>query len=462
IARHLDRISDADVHALYSTLALQAWKYNPETVLAFHSDTTSKSVYGAYPDPKEGDLLITEGYSRDRQGDKQFQYGLIVDGQGRPVYGDVHDGNQNDKSWNPEVLKALDTQLKKINLQGFIYVADSAAMTRETLEQAKQAKAYLITRGGNNLKMVKWALEQADQQEERWSSPQAFASSNTSAQYRLQEFAADYEGHAVRLVVVESSALDKKKAHTLEKRVSQEHERITEAMKALGKIVFHCEHDAQTALGQWRADHPLHFHQLDIRTEAYEEILRPRGRPKKEAVPEIVTRYRLAFHLIVRDEDAIGMARRKASRFVLVSTVPNEFQGKSMDSAALLQTYKGQIRVECNFSILKDPYFVDEIYLKKPHRVEVLGYLFLIALLVYHTIQGKVRSQTSERHPLIATTKRKLAQPTTREIFRLLQYVQVVVFLMPDGSRYRQLGRKLEPEERRLLSLFGYDESIYI
>ncbi|AET60013.1 transposase [Paenibacillus terrae HPL-003] len=101
------------------------------------------------------------------------------------------------------MLKALDAQLQKINLQGFIYVADSAAMTRETLEQARQAGAYLITRGGNNLKIVK----QADQQEADGSSPQAFATSNTSARYRVQEFAADYEGHPLRLVVVESSAL---------------------------------------------------------------------------------------------------------------------------------------------------------------------------------------------------------------------------------------------------------------
>ena len=219
LARHLDRISEAGVHELYSTLALQAWQYNPESVLAFHSDTTSKSVYGAYSTTNEKDLLITEGYSRDRQGDKQFQYGLIVDGQGRPIYGDVHDGNTSDKTWNPDVLKKLDAQLQKVNLQGFIYVADSAAMTRETLEQVKKAKAYLITRGGNNLKIVKEALEQADRQEEAWSAPQAFASAKTSAQYRLQQFHADYEGHAVRLTVVESSALDKKKAHTIDKRV---------------------------------------------------------------------------------------------------------------------------------------------------------------------------------------------------------------------------------------------------
>lgn len=462
LARHLDRISEAGVHELYSTLALQAWQYNPDSILAFHSDTTSKSVYGAYRAANEEDLLITEGYSRDRQGDKQFQYGLIVDGQGRPIYGDVHDGNTSDKTWNPDVLKKLDAQLQQINLQGFIYVADSAAMTRETLEQAKEAKAYLITRGGNNLKIVKEALEQADRQEEAWSAPQAFASAKTSAAYRLQQFHADYEGHSVRLTVVESSALDKKKAHTIDKRVQQEYEQATKTIEAQKKLVFHCEHDAQSALKQWLSDYPLNFHQLEARIERFEEIERQRGRPKKDAVPETATRYRIAFESLVRDEEAIHATRRKASRFVLVSTVPEAFRERTMDASAILQTYKGQIGVECNFSILKDPYFVDEIYLKKPHRVEVLGYLFLIALLVYHAIQGKVRSQTNKRNPLIATTKRKLEQPTTREIFRLLEYMQVIVFRLPDGSRYRQLGQPLGSEERRLLAMFGWDESLYV
>jgi transposase len=464
IARHLDRINHAGVHALYSKLTMNAWKFNPDTIPAFHSDTTSKSVYGAYESsaPDEEELFIAEGYSRDRPGAKQIQFGLIVDAKGRPIYGDVHDGNESDKTWNPETLKNLDECLKKINLSGFIYVGDSAAMSGEMLTQVKGAHAFLITRGGNHLKIVKRALDQADQQEANWSAPQAFSTSNKSAKYRLQEFDAIYEGHPVRLIVVESSALDKKKAKTLEKRVNEECDQTEEAVKAQGKITYHCKQDAQTALKQWMADHSLKFHRLAGKVEAYEEIRRPKGRPKKDAVIEPATQYRLAFDAIEPDEEAIRAAQRRASRFVLVTTVPKEFHGKVMDSAAILQTYKGQIRVECNFSILKDPYFIDEIYLKKPHRVEVLGYIFLISLLVYHTIQDKVRSQTNERKPLIATNKRKMAQPTTREIFRLLEYVQVAVFVMPDGSRYRQLVGQLKPEQRRLLRFFGYDESIYV
>jgi transposase len=129
----------------------------------------------------------------------------------------------------------------------------------------------------------------------------------------LQEFAAVYEGHPVRLIVVESNALDKKKAKTLEKRVIEECSQTEEAMKSQSKISYHCEQDAQTALKQWLADHPLKFHGLEGKVEAYEEIRRPPGRPKKEAVIEPITQYRLTFETIKPDEEAIQTARRKAS-----------------------------------------------------------------------------------------------------------------------------------------------------
>lgn len=462
IARHLDRISEAGVHELFSEITLRAWKQNPGSVLAFHSDTTSKSVYGAYKNQDDEELYIAEGYSRDRPGDKQFQYGLVVDSKGRPIYGDVHDGNESDKSWNPEVLTKLRNQLQRLNLRGFIYVADSAAMSKETLDRARQAEAYLITRGGQNLKIVKRALDEADQNEQGWSQPVSFATSGNRAAYRLQEFQDTYEDHAVRLIVVESSALDKKKAHSLEKLVETERARLEAAMKEATRQVFHCEADAKQAMEQWQHEHTAAYHSFTISCEGFQDLLRTRGRPKKDAVPDAVTRYRFAFSPLNREEEAIQTARRRASRFVLVTTVPEERKETVMDQEQVLRTYKGQIQVECNFSFLKDPFFVDEIYLKKPHRVEVLGYLFLIALLVFHTIQGKVREQTSERNPLMATTNRKLAQPTTREIFRLLEYIQVVVFRMPDGSRWRQLGQPLEREQKRLLDMFGMDESIYV
>ncbi|ESU73038.1 hypothetical protein T260_04830 [Geobacillus thermopakistaniensis] len=86
------------------------------------------------------------------------------------------------------------------------------------------------------------------------------------------------------------------------------------------------------------------------------------------------------------DQDAWEQARRKASRFVLVTTVPKEWKGQPMDAQEILKLYKGQISVEMNFAFLKDPFFTDEIYVKKPERVAVLGYLFLLALAIYRVL----------------------------------------------------------------------------
>lgn len=60
-----------------------------------------------------------------------------------------------------------------------------------------------------------------------------------------------------------------------------------------------------------------------------------------------------------------------------------------------------------NFSFLKDPYFPDEFYLKKPTRVEVLGYIFLLALLVYKVFQRRIRQHVTEENSLIGAGKRK-------------------------------------------------------
>jgi hypothetical protein len=53
---------------------------------------------------------------------------------------------------------------------------------------------------------------------------------------------------------------------------------------------------------------------------------------------------------ITPDEARFEEARRRASRFVLATTLPSEWRGEPMDGTALLGLYKGQIRIEMNFS----------------------------------------------------------------------------------------------------------------
>lgn len=113
------------------------------------------SVYGACTEPSDA-LQIVQGYSRDRIGAKQIQFGLSDNEDGIPFYGDVHDENQSDKEWNPEVFQKVHEQFQRAKLDAkWMYVVDSAAMTQPTLKQAKAAKAFLINRGPNYWKLMK-------------------------------------------------------------------------------------------------------------------------------------------------------------------------------------------------------------------------------------------------------------------------------------------------------------------
>ncbi|BBW98440.1 hypothetical protein GsuE55_32730 [Geobacillus subterraneus] len=364
----------------------------------FHADTTDKTVYGAYESVSSEALQTTHGYNRHHRWQKPIGFGLIGSEDGIPFSGDVHDGNVPDKTWNPEVLSRVHEQLKQAKIQDeWIDVADSAAMTKDTLTQTKAANAFLITRGPSSLRIVKQALAEADSPPIPWSDPFTLAEKN-GATYRAWETASTYEGHPVRLIVVESSALDQRKGKTLENERNQEAELLREEQARWERHPFSCRADAEQALASFKASLRPQFHRVEA---AVEEIVRPkkrRGRPKKGAEPEMETLYLVRLD-VEFDQNAWEQARRKASRFVLVTTVPKEWKGQPMEAKEILKLYKGQISVEMNFSFLKDPFFTDEIYVKKPERVAVLGYLFLLALAIYRVFQRRVRPFITPEHP---------------------------------------------------------------
>jgi transposase len=476
IGRMLDRIHEANPHQLFSDIMLQTWKKEGDSSLFFHSDTTSQSVYGAYLLPEnssipysnnaaeessENDsLLITKGYSRDRPGANQFQYGVIVDKNGISIHTDVHDGNTSDKTWNANVISKLDKQLKRLNLSEFVYVADAAAMTQETLNQVKEAGGYLITRGTRNLKMVKEALDQVDRQEDQWSEPWTVEKTKRDTVYRVQEVASVYANQPVRLIVVESSSLAKTKRNALEKQRKEEFKKLQTIQKEWAQQTFHCLEDAEKAITRWLKKNPIRFYQMESRIVSIppKKRLAPSHSEKIEPSAES---YRIEIHSLVQDDLRFEQLVRQGSRFVLVSTVPPVYKEMEMDAIQILRAYKGQINVEMSFSYLKDPFFVDEVYLKKPHRVQVFAYILLLSLLVYKVFQQRIREQMKGQEPLRGVGKRKLHQPTAQAVFHIFKGIQVIIFRLPTGERIRQLVSPLTVDQKRVLHFLGLDDSVY-
>jgi transposase len=109
---------------------------------------------------------------------------------------------------------------------------------------------------------------------------------------------------------------------------------------------------------------------------------------------------------------------------------------EELSSEEMLREYKAQqscVREACRrqrgFRFLKDPLFLaDSVFLKTPQRIETMGMLMGLCLLVYSIGQRRLRNELQSRREMIKNQLGKLInRPTMRWIFQELQGIHVVV-----------------------------------
>ncbi len=138
VGRVLDRLYDVGTNKILSAVALRAVKLFDLDVSHVHQDTTSRSVYGDYELREEGDslspFLITHGFSKDKRPDlKQLIHSLLCVDDGIPIYTKCEDGNASDKVINRNLIRKMVERMAELGQDNFVYVADSALVTKENL-----------------------------------------------------------------------------------------------------------------------------------------------------------------------------------------------------------------------------------------------------------------------------------------------------------------------------------------
>ena len=94
------------------------------------------------------------------------------------------------------------------------------------------------------------------------------------------------------------------------------------------------------------------------------------------------------------------MLTEQAGCFVLLSNVPSSGEG-ALDAKALMLRYKGQYGVESDFSFLKDPLVVNDLFLKKPSRVDALGMILVVALLIWRLMERQMRMHLAQEGKML-------------------------------------------------------------
>jgi transposase len=416
IARSLDAIFASGTSKIITELGIRATNIFHLDATVPSYDTTSTSVWGDYAacefdTPPPGPVL-TYGHSKDNQPQlKQFMTELLCIERGIPIFSQTLDGNSSDKTSNNEMLSRISSIMAqhKLGVGAFVYVADSAVVTRPNLESIGDNK--LITRLPANYSECQRVIEEAVTANEwtdigRTAETRA-ASSRPHATYKACESSVVLYEKPYRAIVVHSSAHDKRRKKKLEKAIAASAKEICAELDTIA-TVFHCEADARAAMVQMeKLSRKLHSVQALIKTEE----VRLRGRPALDTPPLTRTKYIVSYE-VSANALAIEKEQTLTGCFVLLTNVPKDGEN-AMSAKEILETYKGQYGVESNFGFLKDPLIVNDLFLKTPSRIDALGMVLVIALMVWRLMERSMRTYLENNNKEITGwEKRQTKKPT--------------------------------------------------
>lgn len=397
VGRALDAIYEAGTEKVFSQVALRAASAFPLDVDTshVHFDTTSVSVWGDYPGcPEEDDprrLKVTYGHSKDRRPDlKQFLVKMLCVHRNIPIIGGCESGNSSDKKINNRVLTNLSSYMASHGLSpgAFVYVADSALVSPENLEAI--GDNLFITRLPFSYSETNRVVEEAVGKD-AWTTVQGEPRSPGSrprANYRVSQGAVTLYDKEYRAVVVHSDAHDKRRQKKLDRLLSESLAEAGAILEDAGRIEYFCREDAQASADKL-AREGSSCHYCDC--EVTEKVTYCRGRPPKNGKRKVSRiRYVLEGKLVERSGEVQRM-KDVAGCFVLLTNVPGEGE-MAHTPAEVLSAYKEQHGIERNFGFLKDPQIVNDIFLKRPDRIEVLGFILLVSLLVWNLMEHVMRS----------------------------------------------------------------------
>jgi transposase len=454
VGRVLDRLYDFGTMRLFTDCAVRAVTRFDLERRYVHFDTTSRSVWGDYQFAETQDLpfQVTYGYSKDKRPDlKQFVLSTLCVDRAVPIWGKPEDGNASDKTLNTTLLSEITQRLACYGVQpgAYIYIADAALVTADNLAALRDT--FFITRLPATYSACSRVIAEAVAHN-HWEEVGVLAQTPPTKHrpgtfYKVAEGEVTLYGKTYRAVVVHSSSQDQRRQQHLQRDIQASYATLEATVREATHQEYFCHADAAAAAAKLRAlQSAYHGVQVDI-----EE--RPQygpGRPSRTQ-PRRVKAWRYGLQVTLHERsEVIARKTQETGCFVLLTNVPTA--GEMAHTARdVLRAYKEQHGIEQNFGFLKDPLIVNSLFLKKPERIEALGLVLLLALLLWRLVERtlRVHVETTET-PLTGWDKKATQQPTA--FMMMTKFAAVMVIKV--GSQ-RQLARPLSTVQQQYLRALG-------
>ncbi len=433
-------------------------------------DASTLKLFGAYEEGLTGhdvDVPVpARGFSKDRRPDlKQLVYGLsMVAGSGTPLASTMHDGNTSDKVVNAFHITQLASCLPPED--EITFVADSKLMDKETLGHLLDEEFHFLSRlprtfglhaqlvdrlmGADQLAM--WVGEMPGNREDPSPRPVLGASFEEPMDVVNPR---DGCTHSVtmRFLVVRSPRLVQQMETTLPRAVEKDRARFTRALAKASKRQFDCEADARSVAEELRGGSRFHDAAIDVR-EVERPLKRKRGRPRKDAPVLTKTVYVITTSVPEAADERIERRRFHGCHFILAT---DHVDRNGWTDADLYRTYREQYEIEghMGFRWLKGPAAVAPMFLKLPHRMNALGLIFVLSMMVRNYVQWEVRAyleKTGQEVPYYGD-KKPTRTPTAEVIWNLFIGVRSTVVHV-DEQRH-QVIEGLSDAATLVIQIFG-------
>jgi transposase len=409
LGRVLDSLYQTGLNQIFVSIALEVVKKYQIKVETVHLDSSSFSVQGESEtesseleeEQQPRAVKITHGYSRDHRPDlKQFMMDLICSADGDvPLWMRIGDGNESDRQQFAQIMREFKSQLKWDSL----IVLDSAFYSQENLQSSQSI--WWLSRVPLTVKAAGELVRDV--------SDEALMPSQLTG-YRYQEIQKTYGGINQRWLVVESQKRRESDLNKFAKNVQKEAVEAAKQLLQLSRQQFACIPDAQQAAQKLLKKSKYH----QITKIKVETVTQKKGKPSTTEAYQVRGTVSLS-------EEKVEPIRSCAGRFILATNV---LDNDVLTAEEVLSKYKDQQVVERGFRFLKDPmFFTDSVFLKSPERIEALGLIMGLCLLVYTLGQRQLR-QTLQRCQVKVPNQlgRRTDRPTLGWIFHCFQSIHVL------------------------------------
>ncbi|MEY3332859.1 MAG: hypothetical protein RLZZ176_1159, partial [Cyanobacteriota bacterium] len=217
-----------------------------------------------------------------------------------------------------------------------------------------------------------------------------------------------------RWLVVQSQERRESDLRKLTQKITKAESKAVQDLKKLSQEEFACEADAIKALS--KLSKQFKYHQINE-----SKVTQVKSQTKDS--PEGIS-YQISA-TVSQDESKINTDVLSAGRFIIATNV---LDSQELSNDSILSEYKAQQSCERGFGFLKDPlFFADSIFLKSPERIESLGMIMGLCLLVYTLAQRQIRKALKESKSTIKNQLGKATdRPTLRWIFQCFQCIHLV------------------------------------